>query len=93
MSRKYRVKSKRKRSQKNDGKRRSKPLGKCRKYLGKKIGINMNEYKLGRWVSPKQAIAVSYSETLTKFPHCKQHLKRKNSKSKRKSRKKSRKMN
>ena len=28
------------------------------------------------------------SETLTKFPHCKQHLKRKNSKSKRKSRKK-----
>jgi hypothetical protein len=83
MSRKYRVKSKRK-SPKNDGKRRSKVLGKCRKYLGKKIGINMLEYKLGRWVSPAQAIAVSYSETLKRFPHCKQHLKRKGSKSKRK---------
>ena len=68
-------KSKRKRSKKN---------GKCRKYLGKKIGINMAEYKTGRWSSPSQAIAVSYSETLKKFPHCKHHLKRKKrSKSKR----------
>ena len=40
MKRKYRSKS-----PKNDGKRRSKSLGKCRKYLGKKIGINMSEYK------------------------------------------------
>lgn len=84
MPRKYRSKSKRKSQKKNDGKRRSKPLGKCRKYLGKKIGINMSEYKSGRWVSPEQAIAVSYSETFKRFPHCKQHLKRKNSKSKRK---------
>jgi len=61
------IKSKSKRSKKN---------GKCRKYLGKKIGINMAEYKAGRWSSPAQAIAVSYSETLKKFPHCKQHLKR-----------------
>lgn len=73
---KKKLRSKRK-SHKNDGKKRSKPLGKCRKYLGKKIGINMNEYKAGRFVSPAQAIAVSYSETLKKFPSCKRFLKRK----------------
>lgn len=31
-------------------------------YLSKKIKINMDEYKKGRFVSPQQAIAVSYSE-------------------------------
>ena len=62
--------------------RNKRPLGKCRKYLGKKIGINMMEYKMGRWVSGSQAIAVAYSETLKKFPHCKQYLKRKGSNSK-----------
>ena len=80
-------KSKNKRRSKNYGKKRSKTLGKCRKYLGKKIGINMSEYKRGRWVSPKQAIAVSYSETLKKFPSCKRFFKRK-SKSKRRSKRK-----
>jgi hypothetical protein len=72
-------KKKRLRSPKKDGKKRSKStaINKCRKYLGKKIGINMAEYKRGRWVSPAQAIAVSYSETLKKFPRCKRYLKRK----------------
>ena len=37
----------------------------------------MGEYKSGRFVSPAQAIAVSYSETLKKFPMCKRHLSRK----------------
>lgn len=72
------VRSKRK-SPKKGSKRRSKFLEKCKKYLGKKIGINMIEYKRGRWVSPAQAIAVSYSETLNKFPQCKKYLKRKSS--------------
>jgi hypothetical protein len=73
------------RSPKKDG-RRKRSTGKCRKYLGKKIGINMMEYRMGRWKSPAQAIAVSYSETLKKFPSCKRYLKRKGSKSKKKRR-------
>ena len=36
----------------------------------------MAEYKRGRWVSPQQAIAVSYSETLKKFPGCKKYLRK-----------------
>lgn len=31
-------------------------------YLQKKIKINMKEWKKGRWVSQKQALAVSYSQ-------------------------------
>jgi hypothetical protein len=42
----------------------------------------MGEYKKGRFVSPAQAIAVSYSETLKKFPMCKRHLSKKSKKSK-----------
>ena len=61
-------------------KSRKRSLGKCRKYLGKKIGINIAEYNRGRWVSREQAIAVAYSEVLNKFPHCKQHLKKKSGK-------------
>lgn len=43
----------------------------CKKQLQKKIKINMGEYKSGRWKSPKQAIAVSYSQVRRKFPQCK----------------------
>jgi hypothetical protein len=31
-------------------------------YLQKKIKQNMKEWKAGRWVSQKQALAVSYSQ-------------------------------
>ena len=50
---------------------------KCRKYLSKKIGINMAEYKKGRWSNKKQAIAVSISETKKKFPQCSKYFIRK----------------
>ena len=43
------------------------PKGK--KYLQKKIAENMKEWKRGRWVSQKQALAVSYSETRQYFHH------------------------
>ena len=43
----------------------------CKRQLQKKIKINIAEYKTGRWVSPKQAVAVSYSQTRRKFPECK----------------------
>jgi hypothetical protein len=70
-------KSLRKSSKRKRSKSKRKSIGKCRKYLQKKIAINMGEYKKGRFVSPAQAIAVSYSETLKKFPMCKRHLSRK----------------
>lgn len=55
----------------------------CRKKLSSKIGININEYKQGRYVSPAQAVAVSYSQVKKKYPDCVKYLK----KSVRKSRK------
>lgn len=42
----------------------------CKKKLQDKIRINMEEYHEGRWVSPKQAIAVSYSQVRKKYPEC-----------------------
>lgn len=46
----------------------------CKHKLQEKIKINMAEYKTGRWVSPKQAIAVSYSQIRKKYPSCKKVL-------------------
>lgn len=50
---------------------RSKKLSaKCKKFLQKKIRINMGEYKSGRFKSRAQALAVSYSQMRKKFPKC-----------------------
>ena len=49
----------------------NKSKSKCKKYLQKKIGININEFKNGLYVSKSQAIAVAYSQVLTKHPSCK----------------------
>ena len=46
------------------------PKGK--RYLKKKIKENMKEWKKGRWVSQKQALAVSYSEA-RRYSHCKKN--------------------
>ena len=47
----------------------------CKEKLSEKIRINMREYTTkGRWVSPQQAIAVSYSQVLKKSPSCKKVL-------------------
>lgn len=64
-------------------KRRSPKEVICRKKLSAKIGININEYKQGRYKSPSQAVAVSYSQVKKKYPDCTKYLK----KSVRKSRK------
>lgn len=44
---------------------------KCKSLLKDKIKINMREYKQGRWLNPKQAIAVSFSQIKKKYPKCK----------------------
>jgi len=43
---------------------------KCEKRLKKKIGININEMKNGRYQSKEQAIAVSYSQLFKEYPEC-----------------------
>lgn len=68
-----------KRSKKSPRAKRTKKsprLQSCKERLASKIKINMIEYKDGRWKSPKQAIAVSYSQVLKKFPRCKSALRR-----------------
>jgi hypothetical protein len=40
--------------------------------LKEKIRINLAEYKKGKFVSPLQAIAVSYNELRARYPSCKQ---------------------
>ena len=53
---------------------RSRSRSKCKKYLQAKIGINVNEFHKGRFVSKNQAIAVSYSQVSRKHPACKRFL-------------------
>jgi len=59
-----------------DGKRRKSRRSKCKKYLQKKIGINMNEFKTGRYKSRVQAIAVAYKQVGKKHPACKRILRK-----------------
>jgi hypothetical protein len=60
-----------------DGKRkRRRSKSKCKKYLQKKIGININEYKTGRYKSRSQAIAVAYKQVGKKHPSCKRVLRK-----------------
>ena len=54
-----------------------KTQSKCRQRLNDKIKINMKEYKTGLFQTRKQAIAVSYSQTLKKYPRCKKSFTRK----------------
>jgi hypothetical protein len=46
----------------------------CKQRLSKKIGININEMKDGRYVSRAQAIAVAYKQIAKEFPHCKRFI-------------------
>lgn len=52
-------------------KRRSVTKTTCKRFLQKKISINMKEWKEGKYKSQKQALAVSYSQTRKKYPTCK----------------------
>lgn len=63
------IRKSRKRSRKN--------RSKCRSYLSRKIRINMREMKKGLFVSPAQAIAVSYNQVQKKHPACKRILRKK----------------
>lgn len=60
-----------KRSVKKSMKMKMKSTAKCQKLLSRKIGINMGEYRQGRYSSPKQAIAVAYSQVRKEHPTCK----------------------
>jgi hypothetical protein len=46
----------------------------CKQRLSKKIGININEMKDGRYTSRAQAIAVAYKQIAKVFPHCKRFI-------------------
>lgn len=50
----------------------------CRSKLSKKIAINLKEMKSGnkKIKSPKQAIAISYSQIKKKYPKCVKSLKK-----------------
>lgn len=64
-------------AKKSVGKKSKKSVKKsmtCKQRLSKKIGININEMKDGRYVSRAQAIAVAYKQIAKKFPHCKRYL-------------------
>ena len=54
--------------------RKSPQEKKCRKMLAKKIAINMEEYRQGRFLYPKQAVAVSYSQVKKKSPKCRKYF-------------------
>ena len=69
-------KSKKRKSVKRKSRKR-KSQGKCRKILGRKMGINMKEYESGRYISRAQAAAVSYSQVNKEHPYCRRVLKRK----------------
>jgi hypothetical protein len=58
------------------GKKKGNSRGRCNALLRKKISINMGEMKSGRYVSPSQALAVSYSQIKTKYPSCKQFFRK-----------------
>ena len=48
----------------------------CKKYLSDKIRNNIKEYKNGKFISRKQAIAVSYSQVIKQHPRCNKSLRR-----------------
>ena len=51
--------------------RKSRSSGKCSMYLNRKIGINISEFKVGRYKSQPQAVAVAYSQVRKEHPACK----------------------
>jgi len=54
---------------------KSRYRSKCKKYLSKKIGINMREFNNGLYKSKAQAIAVAYSQVRKSHPNCKRIIK------------------
>ena len=54
--------------------RKSVRKSKCQKNVSKKIGINIDELKEGRYVSKSQAIAVAYAQVKKRHPECEKYL-------------------
>lgn len=69
-----RFKKSARKSLKKNTKKSAKKSPTCKQRLSKKIGININEMKDGRYVSRAQAIAVAYKQIAKEFPHCKRYL-------------------
>ena len=67
---KYRKKTPRKKIKSSSTHHGKKSKKQCKDLLQKKIRINILEFKKGRWKSPKQAVAVSYSQIRKRFPEC-----------------------
>lgn len=78
-SRKLYKRSKPKRSKANKKSKNKKSVTKssCQNSLKRKIAINMDEYKKGKFVSRQQAIAVSYSQVKKSRPGCSRYFRRK----------------
>jgi flagellar biosynthesis GTPase FlhF len=49
----------------------------CKDLLKEKVGINLKEYRDGRYVSRQQAIAVAYNQVKNMTPSCGKYFKRK----------------
>ena len=64
---------------------------KCLKEFEKKKKINLVEYKKGKFVNNKQALAVTYSQVFKKNPKCEKYIGTKTNKSQKKKSKKSKK--
>lgn len=47
---------------------------KCQQNVSKKIAINIDEFKEGRYVSKSQAIAVAYAQVKKRHPECEKYL-------------------
>jgi hypothetical protein len=63
----------RKASRKSMGKRERD----CKDLLKEKVGINLKEYRDGRYISRQQAIAVAYNQVKNMTPSCGKYFKRK----------------
>lgn len=73
-----RSKSVRKMKSKSRKVKKSRKQKECIAMVSKKIAINMKEFKDGlNFVSPKQAIAVAYSQVKKKSPGCAKYFSRK----------------
>ena len=57
---------------------------KCLKEFEKKKKINLDEYKKGKYVNNKQALAVTYSQVFRKNPKCEKYIGSKKFKSQKK---------
>jgi len=65
-------------------KKLSKEEKSCLKNFEKKKKINLAEYKKGKYINNKQALAVTYSQVFRKNPKCEKYIGSKKSKSQKK---------